>query len=143
MRRGKARKPVPHEVIFSNNGTLAGHVEVGDFAILGGLTAVHQYCRIGAHAMTGGCSKIVQDVPPYMLADGNPAKVRSFNKVGMERRGYDEKTMRAVKETYRIIYRLSLNLGQAIEQIRADLPELPEVEQIIAFVTSSPRGIIK
>ena len=73
---------VGDEVIFSNNGTLAGHVEVGDFAVIGGLTAVHQFCRIGAHALTGGCSKIVQDVPPYMIADGNPAKVRSYNKVG-------------------------------------------------------------
>ena len=134
---------VGDEVVFSNNGTLAGHVEVGDFAILGGLTAVHQYCRIGAHAMTGGCSKIVQDVPPYMLADGNPAKVRSYNKVGMERRGYPEQTMRAVREAYRIIYRLSLNLPQAIDQMRADLPELPEIEQILEFVMSSPRGIIR
>ena len=134
---------VGDEVVFSNNGTLAGHVDVGDFAILGGLTAVHQYCRIGAHAMTGGCSKIVQDVPPYMLADGNPAKVRSYNKVGMERRGFDEQTMRAVREAYRIIYRLSYNLPQAIEAIRADLPELPEIEQILAFVSSSPRGIIR
>jgi UDP-N-acetylglucosamine acyltransferase len=134
---------VGDEVVFSNNGTLAGHVDVGDFAILGGLTAVHQYCRIGAHAMTGGCSKIVQDVPPYMLADGNPAKVRSYNKVGMERRGFDEQTMRAVREAYRIIYRLSYNLPQAIEAIRADLPELPEIEQIVAFVSSSPRGIIR
>ena len=134
---------VGDEVIFSNNGTLAGHVEVGDFAILGGLTAVHQFCRIGAHAMTGGCSKIVQDVPPYMLADGNPAKVRSYNKVGMERRGVDEKTMRAVREAYRIIYRLSYNLPQAIEAIRADLAELPEIGQILAFVSSSPRGIIR
>ena len=131
------------EVVFSNNATLAGHVEVGDFAVLGGLTAIHQYCRIGAHAMTGGCSKIVQDVPPFMLADGNPAKVRSYNKVGMERRGFNEQTMRAVREAYRILYRFSLNLPQAIEQIRADLPELPEVEKIMAFVMSSPRGIIR
>jgi UDP-N-acetylglucosamine acyltransferase len=134
---------VGDEVIFSNNGTLAGHVEVGDFAVLGGLTAVHQFCRIGAHAMTGGCSKIVQDVPPYMLADGNPAKVRSYNKVGMERRRFSEQTMRAVREAYRIIYRLSLNLPQAIEAIRADLPELPEIEQILEFVACSPRGIIR
>ena len=131
------------EVVFSNNATLAGHVEVGDFAVLGGLTAIHQYCRIGAHAMTGGCSKIVQDVPPFMLADGNPAKVRSYNKVGMERRGFSEQTMRAVREAYRILYRFSLNLPQAIEQMRADLPELPEIEQILSFVMSSPRGIIR
>ncbi len=129
--------------IFSNNGTVAGHVEVGDHAIIGGLTAVHQFCRIGRHALTGGCSKIVQDVPPFMIADGNPAKVRSYNKVGMERHGFGEAAHRHVKEAYRLIYRSALNLQQAVEQIRSDLPETPEVQDILAFVTSSPRGIVK
>src|SRR5438874_1009078 len=134
---------VGDDVIFSNNGTLAGHVEVGDCAVIGGLTAVHQFCRIGRHALTGGCSKIVQDVPPFMIADGNPAKVRSYNKVGIERHGFSEEAARCIKEAYRLIYRSALNLQQAVEQIRSDLPELPEVAQLIAFVTSSPRGIIK
>lgn len=130
-------------VIFSNNGTLAGHVEVGDCAVIGGLTAIHQFCRIGRYALTGGCSKIVQDVPPFMIADGNPAKVRSFNKVGIERHGFSEESVRCIKEAYRLIYRSKLNLQQAIDQIRADLPETPELAQLISFVTSSPRGIIK
>jgi UDP-N-acetylglucosamine acyltransferase len=130
-------------VIFSNNGTLAGHVEVGDFAVIGGLTAIHQFCRIGRHALTGGCSKIVQDVPPFMIADGNPAKVRSYNKIGLERHGFGEEAIRCIKEAYRLIYRSALNLQQAVEQIRSDLPELPEMVQLLAFVTSSPRGIIK
>ncbi len=134
---------VGNNVIFSNNGTLAGHVEVGDHAVIGGLTAVHQFCRIGQHALTGGCSKIVQDVPPFMIADGNPAQVRSFNKVGLERHGFSEAAMRNIKEAYRIIYRSKLNLQQAIEQIRNDLPESPEVLALLAFVTSSPRGIIR
>jgi UDP-N-acetylglucosamine acyltransferase len=134
---------VGNNVIFSNNGTLAGHVEVGDHAVIGGLTAIHQFCRIGAFALTGGCSKIVQDVPPFMIADGNPAKVRSYNKVALERHGFSEETHRAIKEAYRLIYRSSLNLQQAVEQIRSDLKETPEVAQLVAFVTSSPRGIIK
>ena len=134
---------VGDDVIFSNNGTLAGHVEVGDHAVIGGLTAVHQFCRIGRFALTGGCSKIVQDVPPYMIADGNPAKVRSYNKVGLERNGFTEAQMRGIKECYRIIYRAKFNVQQAIEQIRADLPDAPEVEQIVAFVSKSPRGIIR
>jgi UDP-N-acetylglucosamine acyltransferase len=134
---------VGNHVIFSNNGTLAGHVEVGDHAVIGGLTAIHQFCRIGAYALTGGCSKIVQDVPPFMIADGNPAKVRSYNKVGLERQGFAEETQRAIKEAYRLIYRSALNLQQAVEQIRSDLPETPELTQLVAFVTSSPRGIIK
>jgi UDP-N-acetylglucosamine acyltransferase len=134
---------VGNNVIFSNNGTLAGHVEVGDHAVIGGLTAIHQFCRIGAYALTGGCSKIVQDVPPFMIADGNPAKVRSYNKVALERHGFSEETQRAIKEAYRLIYRSALNLQQAVEQIRTDLPETPEVGMLIAFATSSPRGIIK
>lgn len=134
---------VGDHVIFSNNGTLAGHVEVGDHAVIGGLTAIHQFCRVGRHALTGGCSKIVQDVPPYMIADGNPAKVRSFNKVGLERHGFSEEAMRCVKEAYRLIYRSKLNLQQAIEQIRSDLPSLPEITQLVDFVSNSPRGIIK
>jgi UDP-N-acetylglucosamine acyltransferase len=130
-------------VIFSNNGTLAGHVEVGDHAIIGGLTAIHQFCRIGRHALTGGCSKIVQDVPPFMIADGNPAKVRSYNKVGLERHGFSEEAMRCIKEAYRLIYRSALNLQQAVEQVRSDLPDVPEIAQLLTFVTTSPRGIIK
>ena len=114
---------VGDSVVFSNNGTLAGHVQVGDHAIMGGLTAVHQFCRLGRYAITGGCSKIVQDVPPFMIADGNPAKVRSYNKVALERNGFSEETHRAIKEAYRLIYRSSLNLQQAVEQIRAALPQ--------------------
>lgn len=134
---------VGDHVIFSNNGTIAGHVEVGDHAIIGGLTAIHQFCRIGRYALTGGCSKIVQDVPPFMIADGNPAEVRSYNKVGLERAGFSEETVRQIKEAYRLIYRAKLNVRQAVEQIRADLPSTPEIEQLVAFVTNSPRGIIR
>ncbi|MEA3186194.1 MAG: UDP-N-acetylglucosamine acyltransferase, partial [Chthoniobacter sp.] len=95
---------VGNSVIFSNNGTLAGHVEVGDYAIIGGLSAVHQFCRIGRFALTGGCSKIVQDVPPFMIADGNPAAVRGINLVGLERNGFSEETIRRIREAYRLIY---------------------------------------
>lgn len=134
---------VGDRVIFSNNGTIAGHVEVGDCAVIGGLTAVHQFCRIGAHAITGGCSKIVQDVPPYMIADGNPAEVRSINKIGMERHGFEKEAVRRVREVYRLIYRSDLNLQQAVEQIRASVESGPEVDAIVAFLLSSKRGIIK
>jgi len=134
---------VGDDVIFSNNGTLAGHVEVGHHVVLGGLTAVHQFCRIGAHAMTGGCSKIVQDIPPYLIADGNPAKVRSVNKVGLERNGFNEREIRAVKECYRILYRQDLNVAQAVEQIRSSVEDSPVVEAFVTFISNSPRGIIK
>jgi UDP-N-acetylglucosamine acyltransferase len=134
---------VGDDVIFSNNGTLAGHVTVEDHVVLGGLTAVHQFCRLGHHAMTGGCSKIVQDVPPFMLADGNPARVRGINKIGLERHGYGPEVVRALKEAYRFLYRSDLNVAQAVDQMRAQLPEIPEIEHLIGFVTQSARGIIK
>ncbi|MGI8819590.1 MAG: acyl-ACP--UDP-N-acetylglucosamine O-acyltransferase [Chthoniobacterales bacterium] len=130
-------------VIFSNNGTLAGHVQVGDHAIMGGLTAVHQFCRIGRFAITGGCSKIVQDVPPFMIADGNPAEVRGVNLVGLERNGFAPESVKRIKEAFRIIYRSKLNTRQAVETLQKEAPPSDEIAQILAFITSSERGIIR
>jgi UDP-N-acetylglucosamine acyltransferase len=130
-------------VIFSNNGTLAGHVEVGDGAVIGGLTAVHQFCRIGKLAITGGCSKIVQDAPPYMMVDGNPARVRHINQVGLERAGAPPETIRAVKDAFRVLYRSNLNTGQALEQLRRDFGGNAEIAHLIEFVAASQRGIIR
>jgi UDP-N-acetylglucosamine acyltransferase len=130
-------------VVFSNNGTLAGHVQVGDHAIMGGLTAVHQFCRLGRFAITGGCSKIVQDVPPFMIADGNPAKVRGINIVGLERNGFNAESIRAIKEAFRLIYRSKLNTRQAVEAIQQELPASAEISQIVEFIQTSERGIIR
>lgn len=129
-------------VIFSNNGTIAGHVEVHDFAVIGGLTAIHQYCRIGRHAITGGCSKIVQDVPPFMIADGNPAVVRGVNQVGLERHGFTEETVRVLREAYRLLYRSKLNVKQATDEIRKALTG-PEIEHLLTFIDGSSRGVIR
>src|SRR6266404_2280131 len=134
---------VGDEVVFSNNGTLAGHVQVGDHAIMGGLTAVHQFCRLGRYAITGGCSKIVQDVPPFMIADGNPAKVRGINVVGLERSGFSAETIKAIKEAFRLIYRSKYNTRQAIEAIQQELPMSGEISQIVEFIQKSERGIIR
>lgn len=134
---------VGDDVIFSNNGTLAGHVEVGDRAVIGGLTAVHQFCRVGRMAITGGCSKIVQDVPPFMMADGNPAKIRHINQIGMERAGLTPGTVRAVKDAFRLLYRSQLNTAQAVERMVAEMPGVPEVRQIVDFTQASTRGIIR
>ena len=134
---------VGDHVIFSNNGTIAGHVEVGDHAIIGGLTAVHQFCRIGAHAITGGCSKIVQDVPPYMIADGNPAVIRGINRVGLERHGFDAEALKLIKDAHRILYRSKLNLQQAVELMQLELPPGPELDRLLEFLQSSSRGVIR
>src|SRR5436190_14789230 len=134
---------VGDSVVFSNNGTLAGHVEIGDHAIMGGLTAVHQFCRLGRYAITGGCSKIVQDVPPFMIADGNPAKVRGINIVRLERNGFSAETIKTIKEAFRLIYRSKFNTRQAVDAIQQDLPASPEISQILEFVRGSERGIIR
>ena len=130
-------------VIFSNNGTLAGHVQVADQVIMGGLTAVHQFCRIGRLAITGGCSKIVQDIPPFMIADGNPAEVRGINLVGLERNGFAPESVKSIKETFRLLYRSKHNTRQAIESVRSEVPSTPEVTQILEFIEKSERGIIR
>jgi UDP-N-acetylglucosamine acyltransferase len=132
---------VGDHVIFSNNGTLAGHVTVGDHAIMGGLTAVHQFCRIGAHAITGGCSKIVQDVPPYLIADGNPGKVRAVNTVGLGRRGFSEETVALIKKAHRVLYREQRNYRESLEILRTWPDRGPEIDLLIDFVASSERGI--
>jgi UDP-N-acetylglucosamine acyltransferase len=134
---------VGDHVIFSNNGTLAGHVIVEDHAVIGGLSGVHQFCRIGQHAIIGGCTKIVQDVPPYMIADGMPAEIRGINQVGMERRGFEPEAIRSLREAYRIIYRENLNVKQALEKIRETLPQNEQIQTLLAFVESTKRGIVR
>jgi UDP-N-acetylglucosamine acyltransferase len=134
---------VGDEVVFSNNATLAGHVQVGDHAVMGGLTAVHQFCRIGRFAIMGGCSKIVQDVPPFMIADGNPAEIRGVNLVGLERQGFTPESVKWIKEAFRLIYRSKYNTRQAMEAIRKELPQNEEITQIVEFIGQSERGIIR
>ena len=136
-------RTVGDAVVFSNNGTLAGHVQIGDHAIMGGLTAVHQFCRIGPFAITGGCSKIVQDVPPFMIADGNPAEIRGLNLVGLERNGFAPESVKWIKEAFRLIYRSKFNTRQAIDAVRKELPATDEITQLLAFIEQSERGIIR
>ena len=134
---------VGSHVVMSNVATLAGHVTVEDHAVVGGLAAVHQFCRIGKMAMIGGCSKVVQDVPPFMLADGNPARTRTINKVGLERNGVSEEAQAALRQAYKMLFRGGLTLSNALAKIEKELPELPEVGHLIQFVRASERGISK
>ncbi|WCJ59620.1 acyl-ACP--UDP-N-acetylglucosamine O-acyltransferase [Fontisphaera persica] len=132
-----------NHIIMSNVATLAGHVTVEDHAVIGGLAAVHQFCRIGRMAIIGGCSKVVQDIPPYMLADGNPAVARTINKVGMERNGVSEEAQSALKKAYKILCREGLTVSNALEKIEKELPPLPEIAHLVAFVRASERGIAR
>lgn len=134
---------VGSHIIMSNVGTLAGHVIVEDHAIIGGLAAVHQFCRIGRMAIIGGCSKVVQDVPPFMLADGNPAETKALNKVGLERNGVSEEAQAALKKAFKLLFRDGLTVSNALVKIEQEVPALPEVQHLIAFVKASERGISK
>ncbi len=132
-----------NHVIMSNVGTLAGHVTVEDHAVIGGLAAVHQFCRVGTMSMVGGCSKVVQDVPPYMMADGNPAQTRTINKVGLERRGVSEESQSALKQAFKILFREGLTNTNALIKIETELPKSPELEHLINFARTSQRGLSK
>lgn len=133
---------VGDHVILSSAG-LAGHVVVEDRAVVGGHSLVHQFCRIGTMAIVGGCSKVVQDVPPYMLVDGNPASVRSLNKVGLERNGVSEEATAALKTAFRFLFRDDLSISNALAHIEHELPPLPEIRQLVQFIRASDRGISK
>lgn len=128
-------------VIISNGTQLAGHVQVEDRAIISGLCAVHQFARVGRHSFIGGCSRVSQDVPPFVKAVGNPIRLYGLNSVGLQRSGVSEEVVRAVKQAYRFCFRSDLNLSQGVERARAEVPLLPEVQQFLDFIEASQRGV--
>lgn len=130
-------------IIMSNVATLAGHVCVEDHAVIGGLAAVHQFCRVGKMAIIGGCSKVVQDVPPFMLADGNPAETRTINKIGLERNNVPVESITALRLAFKLLFREGLTISNAIIRIEQELPGCPEVQHLMQFIRASSRGISK
>jgi UDP-N-acetylglucosamine acyltransferase len=138
---------VASRVILANNATLAGHVHVGDWVIVGGLTGVHQFCKIGAHAMTGFQSHVAQDVPPFMMVSGNPLGVHGFNVEGLRRRGFSRERIAAVKQMHRLLYREGLTLELArtrIEALAGAQPEAAEdVALMLGFLAQATRGIVR
>lgn len=134
---------VGDQTIFANAASLAGHVTVGDCAILGGFTLVHQYCMIGAHCFCGMGSVISMDVPPYVMVSGHPARPHGINSEGLKRRGFSAEALRALREAYKLIYKSSLTLSEAREQIAAKAAEHPELELLARFLEQSQRGIVR
>jgi UDP-N-acetylglucosamine acyltransferase len=134
---------VGNACVLANNATLAGHVEVDDYAIIGGMTAIHQFCIIGAHVMVGGCSGVAQDVPPFVIAQGNHATPCGVNAIGLKRRGFDKNQMQTIRNAYKILYRREKTLDQAKAEIKAMAKEQPVVQQLLDFFTRSTRGIIR
>lgn len=134
---------VGNNVIMSNAATLAGHVIVEDRVVIGGLAGVHQFVKIGRNAMVGGASKVVQDVPPYVIVDGHPARVAGLNNVGMSRAGIAPEVRRNLKKAYKILYRSGLSLDQAIAVMEQELESCPEVEHFLRFLRNAERGICR
>jgi UDP-N-acetylglucosamine acyltransferase len=134
---------VGNQVIMANASTLAGHIEIEDFAIVGGLVAIHQFARVGCYAIIGGASAVPKDVPPYMCAAGNRARLFGLNTVGLKRHRFPETTMHALKQAYRILFRSHLTLTKAIEKVQAEIPSLPEIKHLLDFLKTSKRGVCR
>lgn len=134
---------IGNNTILANGATLAGYVEIQDRAVIGGLVAIHQFCRIGSFSIVGGCSKVVQDVPPYSLCDGHPARIYGLNFVGLKRGGFSKEVLQILKKAFKILFFERRNLKEAIEMVRKTLPQTSEVDTLLKFIQTSQRGISK
>jgi UDP-N-acetylglucosamine acyltransferase len=132
---------VGSHTVLSNGVNMAGHVIIEDYAVVSGLSVIHQFVRIGAYSYTGGGSRVAMDIVPYIKVAGNPPVVNGLNSVGLQRNGFSAETIAVLKKAYRLLFRSELNVAQAIEQIKQDLPPIDEVKYLIDFVESSERGI--
>lgn len=133
---------VGNDVIMSNNATLAGHVEVADKAIIGGFTPIHQFVRVGTHAMVGGMSRVTHDIPPFTLGGGIPYKFGGINLVGLKRNKFDLKTRKALAQAYKILYRSGLRADEALAKIEREIEPFPEVLHFVEFCKNSKRGLM-
>ncbi len=134
---------IGNDAVFANNVTLAGHVTVGDFVIFGGFSGVHQFCRVGAHAFIANNCAVTRDVPPYLMAAGQPAVPRGINSEGLKRRGFDAAQIRNIKEAFRLMYRSGLRLEEARQRITAVVAEQDELAIFASFIEASERSFIR
>ena len=134
---------IGNHVMVANVGTLAGHIIIEDWAILGGLAAVHQFVRIGRLSIVGGCSKVIQDIPPYSMCDGHPARVRSLNKIGLERLGINREAKSNLKHAFTILFNSGLTIAHALKKVEQELSSTPEVTHLVNFIKNSQRGLCR
>ncbi len=134
---------IGNHVVMANVGTLAGHILIEDRAILGGLAAVHQFVRIGCLSIVGGCSKVIQDIPPYSMCDGHPARVRSLNKVGLERNRITSEVKSNLKHAFIILFNSGLTIPHALKKVEEEVPALPEITHLLNFIKNSQRGVCR
>jgi UDP-N-acetylglucosamine acyltransferase len=132
-----------NQIVLANCAALGGHVDIGDWAILGGLSAVHQFCRIGAHAFVANNSMVTQDVPTYVMAVGRPAAPHSVNTEGLKRRGFTEAQIRNIRRAYKVLYRSKLKLHDALKELERAAESQPEIRALAEFVKESSRGLIR
>lgn len=130
-----------NHVILANCVPLSGHVTIEDYVIIGGLSGIHQFVRLGAHCMIGGCSGVAKDVPPYMMAVGERARVYSLNSVGLKRHNFSSDSIKALHKAHKILFRSKLNLRHAVEKIKAEVPNCAEIDHLLTFIEKSERGI--
>lgn len=134
---------IGNHVVLANAATLAGHIQMEDHAILGGLAAVHQFVRLGCHCIIGGLSGVNQDIPPYMMANGQRAQLFGLNTEGLRRHHFSAETVASLKQAYRIIFRSGLTLEKALDQVSAEITDSAEVHHLISFIRSSERGVAR
>ena len=134
---------IGNNVILANSVNIAGHVEVEDYAIIGGVVPVHQFTRIGAHSIIGGGFRVPKDVPPYILAGGYPLRYMGLNIIGLKRRNFSAETILTLKKACRILFQSEYNTTQAVEKIKSEIELLPEIKHLLEFIEKSERGIIK
>jgi UDP-N-acetylglucosamine acyltransferase len=134
---------IGNHTIFANNSSLAGHVDVHDYAILGGFTLIHQFCKIGAHVITAVGSVVFKDIPPYVTAAGYDAKPHGINAEGLKRRGFSPAVITEIKRAYKVIYRKGLSLEEAKAQLSEQLASCPELDILLDFLNASTRGIVR
>jgi UDP-N-acetylglucosamine acyltransferase len=127
---------------MANATNVGGHVTIEDWAIVGGLVGVHQFAQIGRHSLVGAGCKVMKDVPPYILAMAEPLRFAGLNSVGLRRRGFSPDTLLSLKRAYKLIYRSKLNVSQALDMIRSELPLTKEIQHVVMFIENSSRGII-
>ncbi|HSK70629.1 MAG TPA: acyl-ACP--UDP-N-acetylglucosamine O-acyltransferase, partial [Pyrinomonadaceae bacterium] len=134
---------IGNEVIMANAATLAGHVEIYDRANIGAYSGVHQFCRIGREAYVGGYSVVVKDAMPFAIIQGNHAKCFGLNRVGMRRRGYPKETIEKLNHAFHLLLSAKLNTTQAVERVREEITDCPEVNLLVEFIETSKRGVVK
>ena len=132
---------VGNDCIIANNGTLAGHVTIEDKAVVGGLVAIHQFVKVGTLSIIGGCSKVVQDIPPYSTCDGHPARVYGLNLIGLRRHNFTKESIEQLNRAFKILFNSGLSTKHALEKIKAEMPKAQEVSHLVNFIKNAQRGV--